>query len=94
MTELNVRESGSAATHRRPSERIRDAESLTIKLPVVGQLRLPRADHLAFYGGLVALSALQILDWPMALVLGAGQVLAEGQHSRLVQGFGDALGDA
>ncbi|OBG99675.1 MULTISPECIES: hypothetical protein [unclassified Mycobacterium] len=79
---------------RRPSERIRDAERIDLKLPVIGHVRIPTPDHLAFYGGLAALAALQLLDWPVALVLGAGQALAENQHSRVVQQFGDALEDA
>lgn len=79
---------------RRPSERIREAESMRLNVPMLGQVRVPRADHLAFYGGLAALAAIQILDWPMVLLLGAGQALAESQHSRVVRGFGDALSDA
>ncbi|WP_374023504.1 hypothetical protein [Mycobacterium sp. HNNTM2301] len=78
----------------RPSERIREAESVRLNVPMLGQVRVPRADHLAFYGGLAALAAIQILDWPMVLLLGAGQALAERQHSRVVRGFGDALSEA
>ncbi|OBI10140.1 hypothetical protein A5679_07430 [Mycobacterium scrofulaceum] len=83
-----------ATAGRRPSERIREAESMRLNVPMLGQVRVPRADHLAFYGGLAALAAIQILDWPMVLLLGAGQALAESQHSRVVRGFGDALSDA
>ncbi|WP_082974553.1 hypothetical protein [Mycobacterium sp. E1715] len=78
----------------RPSERIRDAESMRLDVPLLGRVRIPRPDRLAFYGGLAALAAIQILDWPMVLLLGAGQALAESQHSRVVRGFGDALSEA
>ncbi|OBH93280.1 hypothetical protein [Mycobacterium sp. E2733] len=65
-----------------------------LNVPIIGQVRVPHVDHLAFYGGLAALAELQILEWPVALVLGAGQALAESQHNRVVRGFGDALSEA
>ncbi|OBG96434.1 hypothetical protein A5697_21810 [Mycobacterium sp. E3251] len=73
---------------------MREAAFTRLNVPIIGQVRVPHPDHLAFYGGLAALAALQILEWPMALVLGAGQALAESQHNRVVRGFGDALGEA
>lgn len=84
----------AAPTRPRPPERIREAETVRLHIPIIGRVRVPHVDHLAFYGGLAALAALQILEWPMALVLGAGQALAESQHNRVVRGFGDALTEA
>lgn len=80
-----------ASTQQRPSERIRNAESIDVNIPVIGHVRVPRAERLAFYGGLAALTTIQLLDWPVALLLGAGQALAESQQSRRVRRFGDAL---
>ncbi|OBI17237.1 MULTISPECIES: hypothetical protein [unclassified Mycobacterium] len=87
-------DNGGTQTRRRPSERTRKTERPRLNIPIIGRVRVPHADHLAFYGGLAALAAFQILDWPMALVLGAGQALAESQHDRVVREFGDALSDA
>lgn len=84
----------TAPTRRRPSERIREAQTVRMNVPIIGRIRVPHVDHLAFYGGLATLAALSILEWPMALVLGAGQALAESQHDRVVRGFGDALSEA
>ncbi|ORB75169.1 hypothetical protein [Mycobacterium scrofulaceum] len=81
----------TAPTRRRPSEQVREARTVRLDVPLVGRVRVPHVDHLAFYGVLAALAALQILEWPMVLVLGAGQALAESQHDRVVRGFGDAL---
>jgi hypothetical protein len=88
------RRSVDKSTHQSASERIREAETVGLRLPMVGQVRIPRPDHLAYYGGLAALAALQLIEWPIALVLGVGHVLAESHHSRLAQELGDAFEQA
>lgn len=84
----------TATARPRPSERIRGAGSLDLRLPMIGHVRIPRASHVAFYGGLAGLAALQILEWPMTLMLVAAHALTEQEHSRLVANFGDALQEA
>ena len=85
---------GDGATRPRASERMREAETMHLNLPVIGHVRMPRADHLAYYGGLAALSAFQLIEWPIALVLGVGHVLANNHQNRISQGLGEALEDA
>lgn len=82
------------AGHRNAVERIREAESFAVDLPGVGHVRIPRPEQLAYYGALLALAAAEIIDWPIALLLGAGHALAQSQHSRMAQELGDALEDA
>ncbi len=86
--------SAPKTTHRNAVERIREAESFAMDLPVVGHVRIPRPEHLAFYGALTALAVLEIIDWPVALVLGAGHALAQKRHSQLAQELGEALEEA
>jgi hypothetical protein len=86
--------SARRTSHRSAVERIREAESFEMDLPVVGKVRLPRPEQLAFYGALAALAAAEIIEWPIALVLGAGHALAQNQHSRMAQELGEALEDA
>jgi hypothetical protein len=86
--------SGRKSTHRNAVERIREAESFEMDLPVVGRVRVPRPEQLAFYGALLALAAAEIIEWPIALVLGAGHALAQNQHSKMAQELGEALEDA
>jgi hypothetical protein len=69
--------------------------TLTITLPGdLGAIRLPEPERLAFYGGIAALAAFGILDWPVAAVLGIGHLLAEDHHHKLLCEFGEALAEA
>ena len=75
-------------------KRIRDAETLLINLPYVGKVRIPSPDQLAYIGALAALAAFEIVEWPVAVVVAAGHLLAENQHSRVAREFGEALEEA
>jgi hypothetical protein len=81
-------------THRDAVERVREAQSFTVALPVVGRVRVPRPEQLAFYGALGALAAVELIEWPVALVLGVGHALMQNEHSRVAQEVGEALEDA
>ncbi|MBV8965383.1 MAG: hypothetical protein JO191_04315 [Mycobacteriaceae bacterium] len=80
--------------HRNAVERVREAETFAVTLPVVGNVRIPRPEQLAYYGALAGLAALEVIDWPVALVIAAGHVLASNHHSKVAQELGDALADA
>lgn len=56
----------------------------TVTLPWVGPLRLSRP-QLVFVGGVAALSVLGLIEWPVALVLGAGHVLTADRSEPAVQ---------
>jgi hypothetical protein len=88
---------GEPAIHlaKRAAERVINSETMLIELPEgLGTVRLPSPKRLAFYGGIVALAAFGILDWPVALVIGAGHLLAEDHHHRTLAEFGEALAEA
>jgi hypothetical protein len=79
----------SAAAH------VADAHSVRLTLPDgLGTIRLPDGQRLAFYGGIAALAALGILDWPVAIVLGVGHILAEDYHHKSLGEFAEALEEA
>jgi len=91
--------SGMRATGRpaasRAAAQVVDQHSTQITLPDnMGTLRLPEPQRLAFYGGLAALAAFGILDWPVAVVMGIGHLLAEDHHHKLLCDFGEALEEA
>lgn len=67
------------------------AEHIALNLPLVGHVKLPRPEQLAYYTGIGALVALEILEWPAALVLGVGHALLTQQHNRTIHEFGAAL---
>jgi hypothetical protein len=89
-----AKNSGRAASHRDAVARVRAARTFTVELPLVGRVRLPRPEQLAYYGALGALAAVEIIDWPVALILAAGHVLMQNEHSRIAQEVGEALDDA
>jgi xanthosine utilization system XapX-like protein len=84
----------SRQTHRDAVQRVREAQTFAVTLPVLGRVRLPRPEQLAFYGALGALAAVEIIEWPIALVLGVGHALMQNEHSRVAHEVGEALEDA
>jgi len=72
-----------------------DQHTVLMTLPGgIGTVRLPTPERLAFYGGITALVALGIVDWPVALVIGIGHLLTEDHHHKVLAEFGEALDEA
>jgi hypothetical protein len=72
-----------------------EKHTMSVTLPDgLGTVRLPEPQRLAYYGGLMALAAFGILDWPVAIALGIGHVLAEQHRHRFLEDLGEALADA
>jgi hypothetical protein len=71
-----------------------EQNSVRLNLPCVGTVRLPPPQHLAWYGGIAAVTALGFLEWPVAAVLAVGHLLAQDHHNRLIHDFGEALEEA
>ncbi|KUO09834.1 hypothetical protein AQJ58_22565 [Streptomyces sp. DSM 15324] len=66
-----------------------------VAVDVLGvRVELLPVDQLAFLAGVGVLAALEIVEWPVALVLAIGHQLAHNQHSRVLREFGDALEEA
>jgi hypothetical protein len=74
---------------------LRAVERNTVRLsiPVLGELR-SSPETLAWLGGVATLAALGIVEWPVAVAIGAGHLLAQQQHLRLLHAFGEALEEA
>ncbi|WP_410810600.1 hypothetical protein [Micromonospora sp. 067-2] len=86
MSTLTRHLNGSRETVRMYSKRV--------EVPMLGEVAVPPPDKLVYYAGIGVLAALQVIEWPMALVIAAGHVLADQHLSGLVRGFGDALQSA
>jgi hypothetical protein len=72
-----------------------DADSgVTVSLPAVGRVHLPPGPHLAFYAGLGLLGALEVVEWPIIVLLGVGKALADNRSHTTLQEFGDSLESA
>jgi hypothetical protein len=65
-----------------------------VHMPVLGRIELPPTDQLAFMGGILTLAAVGIMEWPVALVITTGHLLAHNRHVRVLRDFGKALEDA
>lgn len=79
------------ASHRDTVERVRHAERFAVNLPIIGRVDIPRPEHLAFYAALGVLAALEIVEWPVAVIVTAGHILAAEEHHHALQGIGEAL---
>jgi hypothetical protein len=87
-------ESPRTASHRSALDQIRKAESFAVQLPIVGRVRIPRPEQLAYYAGLAALAAIEIIDWPVALIIATGHALANQHHNRVAEELGEAIEEA
>lgn len=66
-----------------------------VRIHMLGRyVDLPSGQQLVFLAGLGLLTVLEFVEWPVALVLAVGHVLAEDAHNRLLRQFGAALEEA
>jgi hypothetical protein len=54
-------------------------------IPVPSGVRLPAPGQLLWLGGLGALAALEVIEWPVALVVAAGTYVAEQRAKRAAE---------
>ncbi|GAA4223368.1 hypothetical protein FHR32_001244 [Streptosporangium album] len=80
----------ATASDGRTADRAGERERTRISVPVLGELTLPPPDLLVFYAALGVLGALEIIEWPVVLVVGIGHLLAEQHHARVLQAIGQA----
>lgn len=80
--------------HTDAAQRVRDARSFAVNVPLLGHVRIPRPEQLAFYAAVGAMAAVEIIDWPVALVLATGHALLQNEHSRVAEEIGEALEEA
>ncbi|MCI4676852.1 hypothetical protein [Candidatus Mycolicibacterium alkanivorans] len=74
-----------AAAQRDASKRVAEARRFSIRLPLIGAVRVPPPDQLAFYGVLGGLAVLELIDWPVALAMGLGSALVARHFSEVEQ---------
>jgi hypothetical protein len=72
-------------SHRDVARRVRDADRFALQLPIVGRAPFPRPDQLAFYGALAALVAVELVEWPVAIAIGAGHAIVSHRSSEKPQ---------
>ena len=76
------------------AERALRRTTVSLRLPIVGELRLPSGDELVYIGGVGVLAVVGLLEWPVAVLLGVGHTLAANRSNKVVHEFGEALEEA
>ena len=79
---------------RRAAREATEKNCVRVAIPLIGTVTLPPAEQLAFVGGITALVALEVIEWPVGLALVAGDMLACSSDSKIIQDFGRALESA
>ncbi len=90
---------GTASPRQHPPGRaaaatVQRREHVTLALPLLGRVQLPHPQNMAYYAGLGALAALELVEWPAAVALAVGHALTSQRHNRALDEFGEALEDA
>ena len=57
------------------------------------RLETPPVEHLAFYVGVGAMAAAEIIEWPVALVLMTGHILTGLTNRPALKDLGEALNE-
>ncbi|MBM4607750.1 hypothetical protein GS416_00490 [Rhodococcus hoagii] len=86
--------SARSGSHRDALERIAQGSRFAIRLPLIGDVGVPRPEQLAYLGALGLLAAFEVIDWPVALAIAVGHALAEDQRHRALREVGEALESA
>lgn len=63
----------------------------SLRLPLFGTVKLPPVDHLVWYGGVAVLTAVELIEWPVSLVLVVGRIMADNRSHRTLRALGEAL---
>ena len=79
---------------RQAAAKATERNSVRVAVPVIGTVTLPPPEQLAFVGGIAVLTAVEVIEWPVAVALVAGHVLIARSHNKVVRDFGEALEEA
>ena len=70
------------------------AHTTALTLPGVGKVELPSRGSFAYYAAVAGLTALGLIDWPVALLVAAGHLLAQQHGHAVLEEFGEGMEDA
>jgi hypothetical protein len=86
--------SGDTKRGHRAAQAATAKNTLHVQLPILGAVTLPPPEQLTYIGGIAALAALEIIEWPVGLALATGYLLAATHGNKTLRDFGDALEQA
>lgn len=91
MTEATLHRGVDLRSHTAALARINAGSRFAIRVPLLGDIGVPRPDQLAYLTALGLLAAFEVIDWPVALAIAVGHALAEDQRHRALSEVGAAL---
>ena len=77
--------------HRAVVESVRSARSFELELPIVGSIPVPPPEQIAYFAVVGLMVAFEIIEWPVAVTIAAGHLLATEQHNHVLEEIGEAL---
>ena len=82
---------GAAEGRDNPGSAVVERRVLHWRVPVLGfDLEVPK-ELLPFYAGLGAMAVLEIVEWPLALVIAVGHTVASGSRNNTIRELGEGL---
>lgn len=81
----------ATSTTRRPhlaADAMRDLRR--VHVPLIGMVMVPPPERVAYYTGMGVLAAVGLIEWPLAVVIAAGHVLADQHMFARIRGLGEA----
>jgi hypothetical protein len=66
-------------------------DTVSVRIPFLGEVVLPPPDGLAWYAGVALLALTGIIEWQGAIVLAIGKALVDSHRNRILEEFGRAL---
>jgi len=66
-------------------------QKIFVKVPFLGVVDLPSGPHLVWYVGAIALVVLDVVDWPVALLMIVGKALSDSERSESVRTLGKVM---
>lgn len=94
QTSRGRRPSGSKGSRNGTNPVRAERHGPVMDVPVVGTITLPPPEHLIWYGATFTLAALELIDWPIAVLVAVGKALADNRHNQTLENVGDALENA
>lgn len=71
------------------------ASGPVVTLPVLhSRVPLPAPEHVAYYGAIGVLAALEVIEWPVAAIIAGGHLLASHSRNQVAEGVGQGAEDA
>ena len=73
---------------------LKSVQRRVVHVPAVGEVHVPHPHDLAYYAGMAAMAAVELIEWPIALIVAGGHALAKQHHSKSLKLIGEILEEA